>query len=186
MLPFEKLGTAASLLFKNMCVILLQWSCSGIIQPFSHWLTIDEPWPHPLHIYIYIPWPFPPAWGVADNTKETTKTIVRGICKMTWQWQTITQTRCKIWRPQTRPWSSFLPGSVSKLYWDILVMLLKKKVNINRAYIISNFYMKNNNQDDIYNNKIFASLSPNFCIHLATFHTPYKEKRTVKGIHVCC
>ena len=24
---------------------------------------------------IYIPWPFPPVWGVADNTKETTKTI---------------------------------------------------------------------------------------------------------------
>ena len=23
---------------------------------------------------IYIPWPFPPVWGVADNTKETTKT----------------------------------------------------------------------------------------------------------------
>ena len=22
---------------------------------------------------IYIPWPFPPAWGVADNTEETTK-----------------------------------------------------------------------------------------------------------------
>ena len=20
--------------------------------------------------YIYIPWPFPPVWGVADNTKE--------------------------------------------------------------------------------------------------------------------
>ena len=27
-------------------------------------------------IYLfYIPWPFPPIWGVADNTKETTKTI---------------------------------------------------------------------------------------------------------------
>ena len=26
------------------------------------------------YIYIiYIPWPFPPVWGVADNTKETTK-----------------------------------------------------------------------------------------------------------------
>ena len=24
---------------------------------------------------IYIPWPFPPVWGVADNTKETTKTM---------------------------------------------------------------------------------------------------------------
>ena len=24
-------------------------------------------------IYIYIPWSFPPVWGVADNTKETTK-----------------------------------------------------------------------------------------------------------------
>ena len=24
-------------------------------------------------IYIYIPWPFPPVWGVADNTKETNK-----------------------------------------------------------------------------------------------------------------
>ena len=22
---------------------------------------------------FYIPWPFPPAWGVTDNTKETTK-----------------------------------------------------------------------------------------------------------------
>ena len=22
---------------------------------------------------IYIPWPFPPVWGVADNTEETTK-----------------------------------------------------------------------------------------------------------------
>ena len=22
---------------------------------------------------IYIPWPFPPVWGVADNTKETNK-----------------------------------------------------------------------------------------------------------------
>ena len=28
------------------------------------------------HDYIfYIPWPFPPVWGVADNTKETTKTM---------------------------------------------------------------------------------------------------------------
>ena len=26
-------------------------------------------------ISIYIPWPFPPVWGVADNTKETTKTM---------------------------------------------------------------------------------------------------------------
>ena len=24
-------------------------------------------------ILFYIPWPFPPVWGVADNTKETTK-----------------------------------------------------------------------------------------------------------------
>ena len=24
---------------------------------------------------IYIPWPFPPVWGVADNTKEATKTM---------------------------------------------------------------------------------------------------------------
>ena len=24
---------------------------------------------------IYIPWPFPPVWGLADNTKETTKTM---------------------------------------------------------------------------------------------------------------
>ena len=24
-------------------------------------------------IYIYIPWPFPPVWGVADNTKEQQK-----------------------------------------------------------------------------------------------------------------
>ena len=25
-------------------------------------------------IYLfYIPWPFPPVWGVADNTKETNK-----------------------------------------------------------------------------------------------------------------
>ena len=24
---------------------------------------------------IYIPWPFPPVWGVADNTRETTKTM---------------------------------------------------------------------------------------------------------------
>ena len=23
--------------------------------------------------FFYIPWPFPPVWGVADNTKETTK-----------------------------------------------------------------------------------------------------------------
>ena len=28
-------------------------------------------------IYIYIPWPFHPFWGVADNTKKTTKT--RGV-----------------------------------------------------------------------------------------------------------
>ena len=28
-----------------------------------------------LSILFYIPWPFPPVWGVADNTKETTKTI---------------------------------------------------------------------------------------------------------------
>ena len=26
-------------------------------------------------VCIYIPWPFPPVWGVADNTKETTKTM---------------------------------------------------------------------------------------------------------------
>ena len=26
-------------------------------------------------ILFYIPWPFPPVWGVADNTKETTKTM---------------------------------------------------------------------------------------------------------------
>ena len=25
------------------------------------------------YLSIYIPWPFPPVWGVADNTKETTK-----------------------------------------------------------------------------------------------------------------
>ena len=24
-------------------------------------------------IHLYIPWPFPPVWGVADNTEETTK-----------------------------------------------------------------------------------------------------------------
>ena len=24
-------------------------------------------------LYIYIPWPFPPVWGVADNTKENNK-----------------------------------------------------------------------------------------------------------------
>ena len=29
---------------------------------------------HLIHIRsIYIPWPFPPVWGVADNTKETNK-----------------------------------------------------------------------------------------------------------------
>ena len=27
------------------------------------------------YIYIYIPWPFPPVWGVADNTKKTTHTM---------------------------------------------------------------------------------------------------------------
>ena len=27
----------------------------------------------PNDLSIYIPWPFPPVWGVADNTKETTK-----------------------------------------------------------------------------------------------------------------
>ena len=26
-----------------------------------------------IDLSIYIPWPFPPVWGVADNTKETTK-----------------------------------------------------------------------------------------------------------------
>ena len=25
------------------------------------------------NLSIYIPWPFPPVWGVADNTKETNK-----------------------------------------------------------------------------------------------------------------
>ena len=25
------------------------------------------------YLSIYIPWPFPPVWGVADNTKETNK-----------------------------------------------------------------------------------------------------------------
>ena len=37
-------------------------------QASSHWLhnvTFD--------LSIYIPWPFPPVWGVADNTKETNK-----------------------------------------------------------------------------------------------------------------
>ena len=30
----------------------------------------------PIHyLSIYIPWPFHPVWGVADNTKETTKTM---------------------------------------------------------------------------------------------------------------
>ena len=29
----------------------------------------------PCCLSIYIPWPFPPVWGVADNTKETTKTM---------------------------------------------------------------------------------------------------------------
>ena len=28
-----------------------------------------------LNLSIYTPWPFPPVWGVADNTKETTKTM---------------------------------------------------------------------------------------------------------------
>ena len=28
-----------------------------------------------LGLSIYIPWPFPPVWGVADITKETTKTM---------------------------------------------------------------------------------------------------------------
>ena len=28
-----------------------------------------------IYISIYIPWPFPPVWGIADNTKETTKTM---------------------------------------------------------------------------------------------------------------
>ena len=28
-----------------------------------------------IYLSIYIPWPFPPVWGVADNTKETTKTM---------------------------------------------------------------------------------------------------------------
>ena len=26
-----------------------------------------------VHLSIYIPWPFPPVWGVADNTKEQQK-----------------------------------------------------------------------------------------------------------------
>ena len=26
-------------------------------------------------VYIYVPWPFPPSWGVADNTKKATKTM---------------------------------------------------------------------------------------------------------------
>ena len=25
------------------------------------------------YLSIYVPWPFPPVWGVADNTKETKK-----------------------------------------------------------------------------------------------------------------
>ena len=29
---------------------------------------------------IYIPWPFPSVWGVADNTKETTKTMGISLC----------------------------------------------------------------------------------------------------------
>ena len=28
-----------------------------------------------IHLSIYITWLFPPVWGVADNTKETTKTM---------------------------------------------------------------------------------------------------------------
>ena len=28
-----------------------------------------------VYLSIYIPWPFPPVWGVADNIKETTKTM---------------------------------------------------------------------------------------------------------------
>ena len=28
-----------------------------------------------IYLSIYITWPFPPVWGVADNTKETTKTM---------------------------------------------------------------------------------------------------------------
>ena len=31
--------------------------------------------PMSISILFYIPWPFPPVWGVADNTKETTKTM---------------------------------------------------------------------------------------------------------------
>ena len=33
-----------------------------------------------ISIYIYILWPFPPVWGVADNTKETTKTMGISLC----------------------------------------------------------------------------------------------------------
>ena len=32
------------------------------------------------NLSIYIPWPFPPVWGVADNTKETTKTMEVSLC----------------------------------------------------------------------------------------------------------
>ena len=55
---------------------------------------VMSPWLFNLYIdgvvySIYIPWPFPPVWGVADNTKETTKTIgvsLRSSSNALWCW----------------------------------------------------------------------------------------------------
>ena len=38
------------------------------------------------YLSIYMPWPFPPVWGVADNTKETTKTM-GGFTSFFQQWR---------------------------------------------------------------------------------------------------
>ena len=41
---------------------------------FPHIYIVIQAPKHATGNSIYIPWPFPPVWGVADNTKETTKT----------------------------------------------------------------------------------------------------------------
>ena len=52
-------------IISNATVIFLKKRYAAITPSVTHTL---------IYLSIYIPWPFPPVWGVADNTKETTKT----------------------------------------------------------------------------------------------------------------
>ena len=67
---YLSLAKAANWIISSANTLLSLKSLGKALASFSTSVFISA-----LDLSIYIPWPFPPVWGVADNTKETTKTI---------------------------------------------------------------------------------------------------------------